>query len=310
MELKMRDRSGLRGPAALLALAVALVGLLIGCRATQDRLPYPHESVLSVLAELKIALRQDPYAEEPPQDLEGQNLYRATLARLDSLDRITEPVYDDILTYAKAECMERLGEWRSARDAFEAVSRMESALAPEAARRAEWAMRIEEIVTRSPDASDLHSFVESIDARLVRLAGLLQQNPPPPYESYIKIEMEQALREKATFLFNNRVVLAEGAAEGLRSARQLTEDHAESWRQGEHKLLLGGFLETLARDYARLNDPSRFQFDLERWKGWEEEARRLYFEVAQDDGDPFKPEAQARLRGLDAFALRVTQLAR
>jgi hypothetical protein len=139
---------------------------------------------------------------------------------------------------------------------------------------------------------------------------LRRSGPLFPYDSYIMIEMERTLEEKAVFVFTNRVVIPEGASRAVETGERLIREHSASRRLGEHQLMLGGFHEALARDYARLNPPQRTGFDTERWMAWVEPARELYAQAAERDGDPVKPEAQARLRMLEAFATRTLQLAR
>lgn len=102
-----------------------------------------------------------------------------------------------------------------------------------------------------------------------------------------------------------------GAAEkAVAAAEKLVKEHDPSWRQGENLILLGELLEGLALDYTRLQPPAQAGFDAARFNGWAEQARAAFAKAAQLDGDPAKPEAQARLRALDALTSRVTRLAR
>src|SRR5262245_5371875 len=102
--------------------------LLAGCATKPVPAPYPHESVLTILGELKIFLNQDPYQDPPGRDLQGRNIYRVTLERLDNLKPLTGPEYSDVLAYARAECLERLGSWRDAAENFEQAAGTSSTL--------------------------------------------------------------------------------------------------------------------------------------------------------------------------------------
>lgn len=301
-------RQVIRG--GLIWLCVLAATATTACSRADKQLPYPHESVLSALAELKIWLRSDPYREEPGRDLEGQNIYRATLARLDSIDELTGAEYDDILAFARAECHERLGDWAAAAGGFKQVAEAGTSLSEEAAIRLIWVNRFLEAIRQPPSVENLDDYVDYLDAQIVQFEQLRRSGPIFPYDSYIMIELERVLEQKAAFLFMNRVVLPEGAKRGLEVGQQLMKDHAASHRIGEHELTVGGMSEALARDYMRANPPQRHGFDVEAWGNWVDAAREMYAKAAQRDGDAAKPEAQARLRAIEALAARTLQRAR
>lgn len=279
------------------------------CKSAPLANPYPHESVLLVVAELKLFLRFDPYRNEPGRDLEGRNIFRVSLERLDALRTLVGPEYRDVLAFARAECLERLGRYAPAADAFAEAARSGQSLGPEAARREAWTRALAEVTTE-PDISTLQDYLNYWDARIAGLEQLRTRNPVVPYDSLIEVEIERAMSSKAVLVFDNRFVLPRGAEQAIEAAQRLAGDHAESYLVGEHDLLLGHLFGTLAFDYAQMNDPSSAAFDIEIWKPWVDQARAAYSAVAGRDGDPAKPEGQARLRALDAFELRVLRRAR
>jgi hypothetical protein len=301
--------AGARRSAFFVPLILALL-IAGGCGRSDKLLPYPHESILSAIGELKIWLRADPYREEPGRDLEGQSIFRATLARLDSMDELTRPEYDDILAFARAECYERLGEWTRAAEQFQIVADAGTSLSEEAAIRRQWVVSFIEAITQPPSIEQIEDYLDYLDARLVLFEQLRRSNPLFPYDAYIMIEMERTLEEKAVFMFTNRVVIPEGSRRAIDTGERLLREHSASRRLGEHQLTLGGFHEALARDYVRLNPPQMSGFDPETWMVWVEPAREFYAKAADKDGDPAKPEAQARLRALEALATRTLQRAR
>lgn len=287
----------------------SVVAFVLGCQSVDRRAPYPHESVLSAVAELRIFLRLDPYRELPGEDLTGQNIYRATLARLDTLDLTTGAEYADILAFARAECYERLGLWAEAVAQFEATSEAGTSLSEESAARGDWAKKILELQRPPSPTIVARGYANHLDARLLRVEGLRGKAPPYPYDSLLLVLAEDTLAEKALFLFASRFVLPDATEGGVDAAQRLVDEHPLSRRRGEHLLLLGGFYEALARDYATLQDPARGRFDEGPWREWVEMALALYRQASQADGDPAKPEAQARLRTLEAFAMRTERLA-
>lgn len=298
-----------RWPLGLLRALAGLAVLACGCSTAPKLAPYPHESVLAVIAELKIFLRLDPYRAEPGRDLAGQNIYRVSLQRLNNLDELVGEEYDDVINFARAECYERLGRWSEAAKAFASAAANNTSLAEEAKIRQQWDEKIVEATGGGESARTLDSFLNHLDVVYGALAQLRESKPAAPYDSFIAVEMERTLERKASFLFENRFVLERGADRATEAAERLVKENAESRRKSDHLLLLGRFQETRARDYVQFNDPTGSDFDLKSWTTWIEQARAAYTKVAQADGDPAKPEGQARLRVLDAFAQRTIERA-
>ncbi len=259
---------------------------------------------------MKIHLRQDPYRDPPGQDLNGRNIYRVTLTRIQSLEPLVGAEYADVLAFARAECLERLGQWKEAGEAFESAAKAGTSLSHEASDREQWDRRIGSALEGNSAPQTLDAVVAGLDDQIGALSKMSEDKPPAPYESLLKREKESVLSRKASFLFSNRQVLPRGAERALESAQKLADENGESCRRGENLLLLGKFNEDLARDYALSRDPARTGFDLNYWSRFIERARTAYLKVAQSDGDPSKPEGQARLRALDAFFQRTVQQAR
>lgn len=289
----------------LLGFAFAL-----GCQRASMDAPYPHESLLSIIAESKIALRKDPYLEPPGRDLEGQNIFRVTLTRLDSVDELAGAAYDDVLAFARAECHERLSRWSAAVAEYGEVIESETSLSESAKAHRAWAMLIAEAASETTETLTLSAFINTLDVRRVAYLQVLEQKPPFPYDGLIRRAMESNLQIKSQFLFDNRYLIPRGAELSIESARKLVEENLKSYRYGENWLLLAGIYEGLARDYAQFNDPGEANFNPENWSALMDQAREACRKAAQADGDLAKPEAQARLRALDAYSLRVMDSAR
>lgn len=282
---------------------------LAACRSPVMLAPEPHESVLSIIGELKTHLALgDPYRDEPGMDPEGQNIYRLTLTRLAQLEGLVGDEYADIIAFARAESLERLGEYEAASEAFEAAAGAGTSLSTLAGARAQWARRLAELTATPEGILRLEDYRLHFDTARAELIELLRGDPPAPYGALARVEMERLL-ERKTLMFSASRLGAGAARLAEESARLLVEDNAESARLGRHLILLGGTFETRARDYATLAPPSGAQFRLSEWAAWVGQAREAYAAAARRDGDPAKPEAQARLRALDAWAQSVRRLA-
>ena len=294
-------------------LLVVWLAAAVGCASAPPRAPYPHESLLTVVAELKLYLNQDPYRQSPGRDLEGQNVFRVSLQRLDSLKGLTAADYGDVLAYARGECFERLGQWSEASDSFvAAAAAARSPLAETARQRADTAARMAQLVERSRFPHNLEGYLNGLDALQRRLRAWIDERPDFPYESFARAEYERAQGEAARLYFANRLVLPDAATAGLVRVRQLVDQNGESCRLYEHWLLAGGMYEALARDLADQADPRGQDFaDVRKsWVSYIGQAREAYRRVAQADGQPAKLEGQARLRALDAYDLRLQTEAR
>lgn len=284
--------------------------LLLACARSSDRVPYPHESVLTVVMELKMFLAQDPYLRPPGTDLEGRNIFKVSLARLDALGGLTGPEYKDVLAFARGQCQERLGQWEKAAASFDEATSAATRLGPAARERAAAARRVNELVNRAAFSATLEGYLNDLDVLQRRLADWIERKPPFPYESFARAERERAQEERLHLLIENRLVLKDGAARAASVAEAFIEQNAQSWRINLDRLLQGGLFETLARDWSAVNRPEGPDFNADMWTAWVERARAAYRKVAQADGDPAKPEGQARLRVLDAYAMRIKSQSR
>jgi hypothetical protein len=300
---------------AWLAACLGVAMTIAGCASAPPPTPYPHEQVLTVFAELKLYLDQDPYRLAPGRDLQGRNIFRVTLERLDGLGEATGPAGADVFQYARGLCLERLGDWSGAAQAFGRAAQAGTSLAGAAGDHAGAARRMADLVdrdrlSRATPESYLND-LEVMDGRLMEWAGA--PNPVSPYAAYARMEAEREREERIAMLFDHRRQLSDGVARAMKLAESLVADFRDSRRVGEHWLLLGSLAEGLARDWARQyppEGPTGAYGDQGRWFQWVEQARTAYRKAAQADGDPAKPEGAARLRALDAWAGRVASLAR
>ncbi len=297
-------------PFALLPAVIAIAAWSVGCASGPAPVPYPHVSVMTVLAELDIFLNRDPYTQPAGRDLEGGNIFRVSLVRIQTLEELFGEEYADVLLYSKGQCHERLSAWKVAANAFEAAARHGTSLADEATRHGQAARRMSDLLDQASRGMTIEGF--HLAALEKHLGDWLDEGPAWPYDPFIRMQIERALEGRARLLFANRLVLQNGVRQAIEVAERLVEECADSHRHTEHLLLHGGFYESLARDWTALNPPQSMllgELD-DRWSHWVAQARRAYLEVAHADGDPVKLEGQKRLGVLDAYSLRVRSLAR
>ncbi|TMA93997.1 MAG: hypothetical protein E6J70_17700, partial [Deltaproteobacteria bacterium] len=78
----------------------------------------PYEDLLEVLGDLTWHLRDDLYRFPPPKDPTGHDLYRLALSRLENWEKRYPGRLRDVVGYARAEALERLGEYAKAADGY------------------------------------------------------------------------------------------------------------------------------------------------------------------------------------------------
>ncbi len=304
--LSFISRNGLRRRLLLCWLGL----ILTQCQQLPPPRPVPpFESLLQAVAEFKRYEKSDLYHHPMPKDATGQNAFRATLMRLENYAHENPEQDRDIVLYTQAECLARLGEYASAVDHFMQVEAMpESPLAPKAESRRKIYMRIESALRKPVFASaNLQAELQALQNIRARLGQLAKEWDGKWEHLLARRELEQAERETALFLFRNRYVMERGANRAIDLVTEMIEDHAESRLVYAHRLLLGEFYFTLAKDQALLNPPDRLGFDSELCYLLLEKAHAQFLIVARADGYFEKPEGIALIEAVEAFRQNLRQ---
>ena len=123
----------------LLALA-----LLAGCSSTPDVDPRyrPAENVLEVIAVLRRHVPDDTYRFPAARDFTGSNVYRSSLLRLESMERVHAESLraghmDGAIAFAKARALERIQAYDLAADEYRLSAERDEVLKIEALRSAD-----------------------------------------------------------------------------------------------------------------------------------------------------------------------------
>src|SRR5579875_1020360 len=262
-----------RRPLATVALVGVLLAAAPGYAGDSTEAFAPYEDLVQVLADLTWHLDDDVYRFPPPRDPTGHDLYRLTLDRLRSWEQRFPDRLRDVTTYARAEALERLGEYAAAADAYRQVIAMGSPLGEQARDGA------------------------ARDKLIARFAGT-------PFEPLARVEEERLEEATAATVVAHRRLIDDGDTTAERSLRFLIEKHAESKNLPAHILRLADFYAELAREYVdQHHRPLAFDEDTFRLRA--ERALEMYRKVATGDGSPAKPEGQGRFDAFDAWATAV-----
>ena len=298
-----------------LALPVALP--LSGCRSAKSNSRYyPQESLLKIIGGFDAHDQADLYRFAPPKDLSGQNVFKATLVRLDNYQALYPETNRDMIDLARAGAYERLGEYGEAyrfyRRAAVALEEHESPLlhAPAILLARRSMKALDEFLALEqlrPQAQTFGELIDEYEARATAWRQLTTSSSlrSQPYLSLALIELEEAELLVADTIWQYRGVLENGPPRAIERLAQLIENHAASRRVDDHMLKLGRWWEQRARDYVTQNPPSRFSFQPEQFADYLNQAREQYRKVAGAYGSPWRTEAVAAQETLEEFAKRI-----
>jgi hypothetical protein len=327
-----------RGPhtsaRALLAICPALFLLQAGCQTAKQKkieaLYGPTESVVEMVAVLRRHVPDDTYRFPPATDFTGRNVYRSTLLRLESVERLhadelRSGYMSPVIEFAKGRSLERLRAYDLAAQHYHEAARGDEALAEEARHSAYVCEQIHEAVgvgidrrdplaepdpvrdiIEPPEApADQDQVVAELDERIALLSFLLEEVEGTHYAAVVKEEIERADEVRAAWFVHHRYDTPDGHLRGVAELQRVVERHPASKRRLRHILTLASFFDSLAHEYVEATPPESIRFDPAKFQELVDPTTNLYQSVASHDGTPEKVEAARRLEAFLAFTLVV-----
>jgi len=316
-------RVGTSALAAVLA-PVLTTTLLLGCQSLQqkqaDSTYAPTESVIEVIAVLRRHVPDDTYRFPAGRDYSGRNVYRASLLRLENLERLHAGALraghlDPVIYFTKARALERLRAYDLAAQHFD-KARANDTLRADAERGAHLNAAIAEAVRIGlpladpmnqgpPLPLDETEVIAELDARISILTTLLRKELPPPYPFILRVEIEWADLTRARYFTDMRRVLRDGNLRALSEWQRVVARHGPSKLQRRHMIEAASLYADLAREYVLAKPPASLDFDPPLFRELVDGATHLYEAVAHQDGTPEKLEAARHLEAFLAFTLQV-----
>jgi len=309
---------------ALAPVALLSAALLAGCRTTPASDPRyrPSENVLEVVAVLRRHVPDDTYRFEPARDFAGRNVYRASLIRLENLERVHADALraghmDGVIAFSKGRALERIRGFTLAAQYYHRAAELEEGLAPEALHGAAICEALAEAselgfdlgrpeAIDDPDPPrDPDAVMAAFDARMALLEAVLAEHADDHYRAVIREEMERADLARARYFVAARRLLPDGNVRALGELQRVIVHNRDSKNANRHLLELADLYADLATDYAEAHPPESMAFDPPTFQDLVDAASRLYEAVANQDGTAEKLEAARRLEAFLAFTLRV-----
>ena len=298
-----------RGRAACVALSFALAAC--ASAPPSDPADEPTQDLLEVVAVLRLHVDDDTYRFAPARDVSGINVYRASFERLETLEtahaeKLSTGYMSDVLWFAKARALERIGEYPLARIHYARVAGLDSELAEPALAGRDVCERLVRATTPDPTADATPQAVaDGWTARRAQLVALRKDVLETHWRPVVDEEIERGDVAEARY-FAARSELDPGLeATALQRAQQVVELHRESKNKYRHLLALADLYADLSRRYARRNPPPSLGFDPATFDEYAHGATRIYEVVAQQDGTVEKLEAAHKLEAYLSYSLQV-----
>jgi len=307
----------------------ALLGAAAACSTTKtEKLEAtygPTESVVEVVAVLRRHVPDDTYRFPPATDFTGRNVYRSSLLRLETIERIqADPLrsgyMDPVIDFAKARALERLRAYDLARLHYLRAAQREGELREAAEESAAICDRVSEAASigiqlenplrpppgeGTPGMDDPEKVVAQLEERVALLSFLYDELEGSYFQTVIAEEVERADEVRASYFVDRRNILPNGQLRAVAELQRVITRHAPSKNRLQHMIVLANLYSTLAREYVEASPPESLEFDPAEFQDLIEPAAELYESVAAHDGTPEKLEAARRLEALLAFTLRV-----
>ena len=297
----------------------------------------PTEGVLEAVSVLRRHVPDDTYRFPPARDFTGRNVYRASLLRLENLERaeadaLRSGYMDGVIAFGKARALERLRAFDLAAQHYRESARVSDELQAEALASAELCDRLDQaakvgielvdpvaesgVPARPIDPDKVRGDLDDRVARLSLLLDDLDEDREREdageatvdrrhYRWIAQEEIERADVVRAIYFIEIRHVVPDGTVMALQELQRVATRHGASKNRLRHLLRLADFYAELAREYLDAIPPESLVFDPARFRELADAAIQLYELVGSHDGRPEKLEATRNLEAFLALTLNV-----
>jgi tetratricopeptide (TPR) repeat protein len=292
-------------------LAAALLATACASAPPTDPADEPTQDLLEVVAVLRLHVDDDTYRFAPARDISGRNVFRASFERLESLEtahteKLATGYMTDVLWFAKARALERIGEYALAKAHYARVADLDSELQEPARTGRDVCDRL--LRATAPDATAPAGPQAAAD-RWTERRGALEQLQADVAETHwryvVAEEIERGDAAEAAYFAAQSESDPRLEATALQRAQQVVELHRDSKNKNRHLLALADLYAELSRRYARRNPPPSLGFDPATFDEYAHDATRVYEVVSEQDGTIEKLEAAHKLEAYLSYTLQV-----
>ena len=304
-------------------LLIALSGCQTFSRKQEAARYGPSEGILETVAVLRRHVPDDTYRFPPATDFTGRNVYRASLLRLENLERVEADAIrsgymDPVILFAKARALERLRAYDLAAQHFRESARLSEDLADVALEGAQYCDRLATAIQIGLDLKDplaeggvaplpleFDRVRIDLDERVTQLSILEAELDESHYRYLAQQEIERADRARADYFVAIRRVIPDGNLLALQELQRVATRHGGSKLRLAHLLRLADFYVLLAREYIEAVPPESLAFDPAKFAELSDAAIQLFELVGSHDGRPEKIEASRKLEAFLALTLGI-----
>lgn len=275
--------------------------------------PYnqPADNLMLIVADVQRHVNDDVYKFPYPQDVTGQNVFRAAVVKLSNYEKLYPGKNSDIVAITKAQCFERLTAFKEAGLNYEKALKSPDADLKKLAKQGfDRTKEFSEIADRNVDKNALRPFETEIKQKITDLGKLVDKYRTTPYGCLALIERERNQMQLAQFYVMFRFLQPFTTDMALTQLKENISRNTDSKKRYTHHLILGMFQYQLAREYTILNDPEGPNFSLKQFDSFAKSARSELDIVERADGFDEKMEARNLLSALDQFIERTQDKAR
>lgn len=299
------------GGVIALGVAVACSPAVVFAQNTQAAYTQPAENLIIIIADIQRHLNDDVYRFPYPQDVNGQNIFRAAIVQLSNYEKLYPGRNSDIVALGRGQAFERLCAFREAGLNYEkAAKSSDVALKKLAERSFDRTKEFSAIVDRELDQSSLRAYEDALKLQIEDLGKLADKYVDTPHACLARLERERTQMRLAEFYSMFRFMKPYTTEMAIEQIKKNLQANNESKLRYTHHLALATLNYELAREYTVLHDPEGPDFRLKDFENFTNAARAELGIIEQADGFAEKQEGRALLTALEAFIERIKDRAR
>lgn len=264
---------------------------------------------MEIISDFQRQVNYDSYKFPAPKDFAGRNIFKATLIKLNSYEKLYPGRFKQVIAFNKAKSWERLQDYQKAIKYYKEAEQ-NPPLKETARQNIQICQEFNNLKEQYEEISgeDAEADLARLDKMKESWEPLIRKYSSTPYESLAREEQEQVEFAKVLFLKKNWFHRPKGKLLIHNSYRFLIKRHLESKNVYRYFIKFGDFYARLAHEYTEERDPEGVYFKRKEFGRLANFALELYEVPASKDGIPEKLEAKGKLDALRAYINHIREL--